>query len=256
MEMRARLNSKHWRIMVRLIKGLQILFQTAFPLFSLFYALLWAWGMEGAISMSMGNSLWNFGEASLLRGFTLYLMLLFLTLVDELKDYEYDQKYNPDRVLVVGVLSHTELTIIALVLALGVIGINALFSIQATLFLIIDFCYAWLLLGMERKSKRLRDGVVINLVFTYPVQAFLSLYLIFSVQAQIGGNLSISVWLWPIAIMLAYLHFEFARKTTWLRVDDHKKFYSTVLGAKRSGFVTLYLGIAAILVAIWAFREG
>ncbi|UAA37499.1 hypothetical protein KIH87_12330 [Paraneptunicella aestuarii] len=236
--------------MTRYFSGMSILFSTAFSPMYLLYAFLWAWGIESLVFLTLGESQWSFGSESIVRGFSVYLSLFFLTLIDEIKDYQYDKEYNPDRVLVTGALKHKDLILTATGIVFVLLTLNFFMFPNAAFIIVADIIYACLLLLAESKSQRFKESVIINLIFTYPVQFLLSIYLVLSVVEQqelLSSSFTPQVWLWPIAMMCAYLHYEMGRKTTW--DTSNAKFYSSVLGSKTSGITVLTFGLLGIAIS-------
>ncbi|WP_046471743.1 UbiA prenyltransferase family protein [Allosalinactinospora lopnorensis] len=216
------------------------------------YAALWSLALEGSLALLSGGTGPVVGADTALRALTVWLVLLFLRIVDEQKDLDYDRVHHPERPLVRGSISTAELRRAMAVIAGAVLAANIPVSSLGTAVLALDLAYALLLIHLERHSPRVRDGVFRNLAVTYPVQLLLSCYLAVSFldsRATAAG--------WAVAPLLAvfafaFLHFEFARKTAWDRTDQ--RLYSNVAGPVASGLLAAGSAAYAAATALALFR--
>lgn len=241
--------------------GIKVLVNTAFQPMYLLYAFLWVCTIEGAVTLTLGEAAWLPDSNTLLRSITLYFMLFYLTLIDEIKDFEYDSIYNPDRVLVSGALSLRQVVVTAVIIAATLLLINTSIFPFATVMLLVDLFYGLLLLVIERRSERFKNNIIVNLIFTYPVQLMLSIYILISLleQYQLLSNVTTLqvtwlIWLWPVIKMCVFMHYEFGRKIAWN--DDNPNFYSNVLGPKASALIACCFGLVGVTLLAYMLAFG
>nr|WBO81696.1 hypothetical protein SBE_005568 [Streptomyces sp. SBE_14.2] len=209
------------------------------------YGLLWVLALEGSAVAATGTA-WRPSDATWLRVVSVVLALLFLRMLDEQKDLDYDRVHHPDRPLVTGAITTAELRGAMAAITALLVGLNAALSATAALLILAALGYGVLLAVLERISPAVRDRHLLNLAVTYPVQVILGCYVYGSLVADgtVGAD-----WRGPVLLALCagvFLHFEFARKTAW-EAADGERLYSTDLGPRRSAAVTA--GCAAVAVA-------
>ncbi|MBF4996354.1 hypothetical protein IRT45_04175 [Nocardia sp. BSTN01] len=212
----------------------------------LLYAVMFVAAVEGtAAVVSHPDSAWRPGWATAVRIVVVAVLLLFLRMVDEIKDLDYDRVHNPDRPLVTGAVSVGELWGAIGSLAVLLTVVSSLLSWWSAVLVVAAMGYGLALWGLESVSARIRGSLLLNLAVTYPVQLWIIAYL---VRSAIDTGQVESGWrtAWVALIFAgAFLHFEFARKTA---ADPRpgQWYYSNVLG--RRGSVVAIVGCAALAV--------
>jgi len=205
------------------------------------YGVLWAPSLEAAVS-ALGGTAWRPSWGSALRAVSLVFALLFMRMLDEQKDLAYDRRHNPGRPLVTGAVTAGELR--AAMVALAVVGTaaNGVVSTASALVYLAALGYGLLLAAVERASPRLAESLIPNLFVVYPVQVLVSVYLVVSVGARVSWGL--------VAVLVAYagafLHFEFARKTS-RRSRKGERLYSELLGPGGSAAVAVGCALVGCL---------
>ncbi|MEV0358340.1 hypothetical protein AB0H71_20055 [Nocardia sp. NPDC050697] len=221
----------------------------------LLYGVLWVCALEATLALLAGAP-WRPSWSTGLRVVIVAVVLLYLRMVDEQKDLEYDRVHNRDRPLVTGAVTATDLRSGMAVIAVLAVAGSLLLSVNSALAIAAVLLYGLGLWGLERISARVRDDILLNLVVTYPVQLLVTAYVLVSVLDTEG--LAAGFWrLAPAALIFAgaFLQFEFARKTAHEpRPGEH--YYSNVLGALGSTvvsllFVALAVGADLALVRPW-----
>ncbi|MFE2228122.1 UbiA family prenyltransferase [Streptomyces kronopolitis] len=220
------------------------------------YGLLWTLALEGSAKALFGaSSHWAPSWSTAIRAVSVVLALLFARMVDEQKDLEYDRRHHPDRPLVTGAITVAELRCAMALIAVLVVVLNALVSAVSVLLILLDLGYLLFLVALERRSPRIGEGLLVNLLVSYPVQLGLSVYLYLSLltSGAIDGD-------WravPLLAMFAcaFLQFEFARKTEWRR-DPRARLYSEVLGPRGSAAVSLALAVGAVVLGLLLFGQA
>lgn len=223
------------------------------------YGIAWVLAVEGSAALvSRPDESWRPTWQTAVRAGVITIVLLYLRMVDEQKDLEYDRVNNPDRPLVTGAVSAGELRAAMAVIAFVSTVASAVLSWSSALLIALSLGYGLALWGIEQASDAVRRNVMVNLVVTYPVQLWLTAYVV-------GSAISTDQvrWCWQSAAVTlifagAFLQFEFARKTVRTR-DDSQVLYSNALGANGSAlavllFAALAVGSDILLVRPWDYN--
>ncbi|GAA3075411.1 hypothetical protein GCM10010448_67140 [Streptomyces glomeratus] len=208
------------------------------------YGLLWVLALEGS-AVALTGTAWRPSGATWVRVVSVVLALLFLRMLDEEKDLEYDRVHHPDRPLVTGAISVVELRGAVAAITVVVAALNATQSATAVLLVLAALGYGILLAVLERLSAPVRDRQLLNLAVTYPVQLLLGVYVYGSLVA--AGTVTAD---WHGAVLLVlcacvFLHVEFARKTAW-EAEPGARLYSARIGPRRSAGVTAGFAAGAV----------
>ncbi|MFC3962354.1 hypothetical protein [Nocardia jiangsuensis] len=225
----------------------------------LLYGVLWVFALEATLALlAAPDTPWRPSWSTGLRVLIVAIVLLYLRMVDERKDLAYDRVHNPDRPLVTGAVTATDLRIGMAVIAVLAVAGSLLLSVGSALAIGAVLLYGLGLWGLERVSAWVRDDILVNLVVTYPVQLLVTAYVLVSVLDTEGSNAGF----WksaPAALIFAgaFLQFEFARKTAHEPLPG-EHYYSNVLGARGSTavsllFVALAVGAELALVRPWEY---
>ncbi|MFY1632132.1 hypothetical protein ACN27F_02415 [Solwaraspora sp. WMMB335] len=213
------------------------------------YAVLWAGAYEAAAVLAAGGA-WRPSAGSLVRAVTIVAVLLCLRLADERMDESYDRVHNPDRPLVTGLVSVTELRRAGLAVAALAVVVNAPLAPWSAVVLAALLGYAELLTRFALRMPTLRDRPLPYIVVAYPVQLMIGGYL----YACATGTGVVPPGARPALLTLvfaaAFLHFEFARKTVRAPRAGTRTYSGTALGATGSGVLTLgWALVACVLLA-------
>lgn len=225
------------------------------------YGVLWTLAAEGTGTVLSGTGPgWSPSLATACRAVTVVSTLLFLRMADEQKDLAYDRVHHPDRPLVTGAITATELRAAMTAITAAVAAVNALVSPVSTVLALLPLGYGLVLVVLEHRSRRIRDGLLLNLCVTYPVQILIGLYLYYSPAST--GVLRADWRVVPLLGVFAgiFLHFEFARKTR-RGGGAEERLYSNVLGSTGSAVAALALGSGAVLLEVllvhpWTHPRG
>jgi hypothetical protein len=213
----------------------------------LLYGVLWVLALEGTAALvSQSDSSWHPSGSTVLRIVVVAFVLLYLRMVDEQKDLDYDRVHNPDRPLVTGAISANELRSAMVVIAVGAIASSLFLSSGSAVLIAAVLAYGLALWGLESLSATVRTDIVLNLVITYPVQLLVTAYVVVS---AIGTGEVESHWqAAAVAIIFAgaFLQFEFARKTS-KAPRPGEMYYSNALGANGSAIASLACATVAVL---------
>lgn len=222
----------------------------------LLYAVLFVAAVEGtAAVVSHPDSAWRPGWATAVRIVVVAVLLLYLRMVDEIKDLDYDRVHNPERPLVTGAVGVGELWVAIGVIAVALTVVSSLLSWWSAALVVAAMGYGLALWGLESVSARIHRDLLLNLAVTYPVQLWIIAYLVRSAidtgQVENGWR---TAWV-ALIFAGAFLHFEFARKTV-ADVRPGQWYYSNVLGVRGSvvatvGFAALAVGADVLLSRPW-----
>ncbi|MEV0294037.1 hypothetical protein [Nocardia sp. NPDC050710] len=213
----------------------------------LLYGILWVLALEGiAALVSLPDAPWRPTGATALRITIVAFVLLYLRMVDEQKDLDYDRVHNPDRPLVTGAVSAIELRCAMAVIAVGAVAAGLILSVTSALAMAAVLAYGLVLWALERLSATVRTNILLNLVVTYPVQLLVTAYVVLS--AIDTGEVRVHWHSAAVAVVFAgaFLQFEFARKTS--RTDrPGELYYSNPLGATGSTVASLLCVAVAVI---------
>lgn len=229
------------------------------PLLHIAFSLFWFLSLSGLLLMvSKAREPFIIDFRFIVGTATLFLVLFFLRVVDEIKDFEYDKLYNPDRPLITKLVSFHDLNIFLSGSAIVAIALNIFFtSWMLALIVAIDLLYGFFLIWIEKKSPAIANGMFLNLYVTYPVNIALSIYILIFCHQFYAVELSLKTIIAVIVFIAAFLHYEIGRKTCWPeKVKKDKRHYSTEIGGKNSAFLAAGMAIFStsgifILVAPW-----
>ncbi|WP_232535314.1 hypothetical protein [Nocardia terpenica] len=231
---------------------------TRYKPYYLLYAVLWTLAVEATAALVSHPGVgWRPGGATGVRIVVVAGVLLYLRMVDEQKDLGYDRLHHPDRPLVTGAITTPELRIAMTALAVAAIGASLALSVWSAVWITVVLAYGLVLWGLERASAAIRDRLLLNLAVTYPVQVWLTVYVVVS---AIGTGQVESRWVtaWVAVVFAgAFLGFEFARKTT-STPRPGEWFYSNTLGATGSAAAVALCSLLAVgcdlaLVGPWRY---
>ncbi|MGW3244430.1 hypothetical protein [Streptomyces sp. NPDC001070] len=223
------------------------------PYVYLTYAALWVLSLEAAAAAA-AHTPWHPGAGTAVRCASAVLVLFYLRVVDEQKDLDYDREHNPDRPLVRGTVTVAQLRGAMAGVAVLLVALNAALSALSLLPLAVDLAYAWLLVVLERRSARVRDGLLLNLAVTHPVQLLLSVYVYVSLTDSTAVPARWTALPLLLVFACVFLHFEFARKTRW-RHEPGSRMYSGVIGPVPSALVALGWAVLAAVLAAAVLRD-
>lgn len=225
------------------------------------YGVLWVLALEGTAALvSQPDSPWHPTGSTVLRIVVVAFVLLYLRMVDEQKDLDYDRIHNPDRPLVTGAITATELRAAMAVIAIGAVIVSLSLSVVSALMIAAVLAYGLALWGLERLSVTIRTDILVNLAVTYPVQLLVTAYIVLS--AADTGEVRATWRSAAVALIFAgaFLQFEFARKTSRAsRPTEH--LYSNTLGPLGSAAVALFCAAVAALTDValvqpWTYSVG
>jgi hypothetical protein len=217
------------------------------PKLHIAFAILWSISLESNFfAISDRQLAWSSLFDGMVTGFCFFLILFFLRIIDEIKDYEYDKQFKPDRPLVIGIVNFTDAKRFAMLIAGSVIIINLFIDWRLALLALVNMLYGIFLLYLERWSPLVKNSSVVNLIVTFPVSAFLNVYALFLFIWHDGLTYTSNMnWL-IVAYICAFLHFDVGRKTIWPHLTEPgEQIYAQEIGGAGSALLALILALAA-----------
>ncbi|MFE3143465.1 hypothetical protein [Streptomyces scopuliridis] len=224
------------------------------------YVVLWPAGILGALApLRPPGAAVGPGVAEQVCGaLAVFVILFFMRAVDEVKDLDYDREFNPGRPLVTG---ETEVAAVRVYLAgaaVAAVVLSAVVGAAAVVTAVLITAYSLFLLLLERVSERFRESVWGNIVVTIQLKTGLVCYVALLAGSELAwsdgaGTPALPTALVVLSFVLAYLHWEIARKTVRARFAlPGEKLYSTARGAAWSlgAAVALMLAACALRVAV------
>ncbi|MBP2479155.1 4-hydroxybenzoate polyprenyltransferase [Crossiella equi] len=218
------------------------------------YAVVWVVALQAAVALlDPARGPWVVGTHTVVEMALVWLALVFIRVVDEQKDLEYDRVHNPDRPLPRGAIGVADLRVaMAAITVLG--GGLALWRSPALagLFLVV-LAYVLFLVLLERVSPRFRDSTFTNLWVSYFVQVIIGTHILLAYLEASGLAFQARLLLPLLLCAGVFLHFEFARKTR-REVVPGAQFYSNLLGFRGSAWVAAGFPLAAALLLLVLVR--
>lgn len=226
----------------RIVDFVRVMYRPHYAL----YGLLWVLALEGTAALVSGSpGRWHPTWETAVRLLVVLVVLLYLRMVDEQKDLEYDRINNPDRPLVTGAISATELRVSMALIGIVSVAASLTLSVGSAVTIAAALAYGLFLWAAEEFVPLVRRNIMVNLVITYPVQLLVTAYVV--VSAIDTGQVEQHWQAYATAIIFAgaFLQFEFARKTTKV-VAPEQLLYSNTLGATGSAVTTVLFAAAAV----------
>lgn len=220
------------------------------------FAVMWFLGLEGSlVFLKGGDRVWELDSRSVINIISILLVLFYLRVVDEMKDYEYDKIYNPSRPLVCGIVTFSELWTYLAVVTMLVILINLPFSYNLVFILVLDMIYALFLMWLENISATVRDNMLLNLLVTYPVNITLSIYIYMSFLERYNAAPDFSYILMICAVAFAFLNYEFGRKISMSKqMSKGQRLYSNEIGLNGAILLWVIFGLIACSILLGVFQ--
>ncbi len=213
----------------------------------LYFSLNWVLALYAGLCLNHGHAL-EFSPYLVVAVLTLYLSLLFLRIMDEIKDYDYDLRFNPERPLVKKSLSHRDLYLFILMSCSGFLALNVLNGVEVLMILGGQILYSFLLIVLEKNSERIRNSMLLNLLVTYPVNIALSVYVMALFYFQWSTDPLYEDLLLLLSFACAFLYYEFSRKISPTGDEAAgQRSYSKAWGLRRALILSDGLALTAIL---------
>lgn len=219
------------------------------------YLTLWVAAVESLTVVLAGGS-WRPDGDTVLRILALISAGAFLRMVDDVKDLDYDRQYNPTRPLVENRITVRELQAAMIPAAGAAVLLALMISPLAAAVLSAALCYGLVLWVIDVKVAWVRERPIVSLVVVCPAQFLVTAFIMVG-QPGIGMITWWRLIAVPVVFTSAFMHVEFARKTTRSTqvIDPHS--YSASIGVTPSAVIGTAFGVFAVvlelaLTAPWA----
>ncbi len=224
------------------------------PKLHILFAAFWSLSLMGVyLKVANAQVPWDSKGSALVVSFTVFLILFFLRAIDEIKDYDYDAQFKPDRPLVTGDVSFVDVWKLAGILFVLTSFLAYLVDDSLSLFVVLNMGYGLWLMAWERLSKTVADNILVNLLVTFPVSSALNFYVMLFVLLVSDVVFSVDMLIVAIGYICAFLHFDFGRKSVWPeQLTEGEQLYSRALGGWGHVVVTSVLGITACALLVSA----
>lgn len=221
----------------------------------LYFCLNWYVALHLSLSLNHQKDL-EFGMPSFIVVVTLFLVLLYLRILDEIKDFAYDQTFNPNRPLVLGKITIKELKVYLGVIGLLTLFINLYSGWMVLSLLSFELLYSTCLIFFEKKSVVIKDNMLVNLLVTYPVNVLLSIYILVIDLTLWKGSALFEDALTILAFACAFLYYEFARKISWPEQEKPgQRSYSAFLGTIPAAIIASLLALTSAVILIYLYHS-
>lgn len=227
------------------------------PTIYLPFTLLWAAGLTGLLVASAGPPHpWPRDGSVGVTAVTLFLAMLALRAVDDLRDLDYDRVHAPGRALPSGAVSVRDLVILASAGAAALLAINT----GGGAVLIVLAAGAGYTIGLITLNVRLHwpasENLLLHLALNLPIQVMLSLYVYVAFLHANHLPLATTGFCATAAVVLAFVHLEFARKATRTPARTERTYVHHLgLGgtlAVAAAAAALAVGLASAAVRPWS----
>ncbi len=189
-----------------------------------------------------------------LTGLSLFLVSFFMRVVDEIRDYEYDRVHNPERELAAGVVSFNDLFRLLVFTAVIILALNAARPIGAGLLGGI-MAYSLFLWWLEARWRFYRERMFFAIGVAIQLHVMQAIYVWVVRPDSAATAPAMTVVVAIASFVLAYLHWEVARKTRWPTMSaPGAKLYSSEVGAVASSSISLGLMTAAAGLLLFLLR--
>ncbi len=179
------------------------------------------------------------------------LFFLLLRVMDEFKDYDIDKALFPDRPLITGMVTRTDLTVLGWSTAIALFLLNVWQGILIFTIYLVCFIYTLLMFKFFFWPK-VRESLVFALVTHNPAVFLFQCYVI-SYHVREFPESAALIRLLPVAILfwLPWLIWEIARKIRAVSSEDAYETYSRIFGYRGACAIVMSLSILIFIGAVW-----
>lgn len=220
------------------------------PVPSMTVAVLWACGVSGLFAaVDPDVPEWRPGAGTAVAAVTLFVSLLLLRALDDIRDLDYDRRFHPERPLAAGVVRAGDLAVLygVGVVALGLL--NAAWPWRAGILLVQLAYAAGALLVYRRWRRPSADKLFTSLLVSLPAPVLLHLYLYAGYLDEAGHRADRYGLVAVAVVVLAAGHPELAGKIT-RTPEAGERTYVTTFGLPMT--VALALAVPVLAVCLLA----
>ncbi|TDE25195.1 hypothetical protein [Actinomadura sp. 6K520] len=223
------------------------------PVPSLVFAVLWAYGVTGLFAaLDPSPPAWRPGAGTAVAAATLFVDLLLMRALDDIRDLDYDRRFNPGRPLAAGAVRTSDLAVLYGAGAAVLILLNIAWPWRAGI-LLVQLGYAAGAVAVHRRWGRpSADDLFRSLLVSLPAPLLLHLYLYAGYLDASGHDPDWSGAVAIAVVVLAAGHAELAGKLTRAPRAGERT-YVTTLGV--AGTAAAALAVPVLSAALVAARS-
>lgn len=226
------------------------------PLKYLPYCGLWVMSLQAVGSRVMSSGVHPGALIYLRCSAATFLILLFMRVVDELKDLDFDRVHNPTRAFASGRVPLSDAPAYLALIALAV-TLLLLWHTQLLVLALAIMAYSLLLLFVDRHYQAFANSMFPNIALAVQLKTLLVVYVLLSLVEAVPLALVRASGV-VAAYLSAYLHWEILRKIQWpsaAKLGD--RLYSREAGVLGSFLISAALLLVALgLVQLTLERSG
>jgi hypothetical protein len=214
------------------------------------FAVLWAYGGTGLFAaVDPSGAGWRPGGGTVVAAATVFVDLLLMRALDDIRDLDYDRRFNAGRPLAAGAVRVRDLGVLYGVGVVVLLLLNAAWPWRAGV-LLVQLGYAAAAIGVHRRRGRpSADRLFAGLLVSLPAPVLLHLYLYAGYLDSAGHGPDGYGLVAVIVAVLAAGHVELAGKTT-RAPQAGERTYVTALGL--AGTLALALTVPVLSAGLLA----
>ncbi|WP_233609907.1 hypothetical protein [Corallococcus sp. AB049A] len=226
------------------------------PLFYLLVITLWCVSLDGMFGVLDGGRGLAFSPDLLHVALSIFGVGYFMRIVDELRDYEYDLVYNPDRGLAKGDVSFGDLYVALGLNAAVLLGTNLAVSWIRAAILLGIMVHALVLWWLEKNWAPYQRSMFLMIGIAIQLHVGHGLYVWVAHAECTGTPLNPQGPLAILAMVFLYLHWEVMRKTAWPgTTKPGEKLYSDEVGSTASAVIAFTVMAGAVGLYLWLTKS-
>ncbi len=179
---------------------------------------------------------------------SIFLYSIIFRINDEIKDEEFDKKYNPDRPLITGAVKFSDIQILAVILFGVITALNFNKGMVTSIFLVWIVFLTLSARWFYFKDEVIRPNFLLTTITHQPILPLTYLY-IYSVYVYLSGGEFEFGFALALALLfsLTYIGWEVARKTRAPEEETEYDTYSKQWGVKKSTAIPMiYIALTTI----------
>ncbi|MPZ83080.1 MAG: hypothetical protein GEV28_22890 [Actinophytocola sp.] len=229
------------------------------PSVQLPYTISWAIGLTALFACVTGAvTQWRPDAELLVTVVTVVLAMLLMRGLDDIRDLDYDRRYNPGRPLPSGQVRERDLVTMVAVGSAVLLVLNTGRGV-ALVMLAVQMGYTAAVIALDRLAGWPHpDRLGLQLAVNLPIQTLLSLYVYAGFLRAESLGPSVAGIVAVVAVTAGALCLEFGRKAT-RRPRPGERTYVTVLGPSGTSLAALAAAVTAtaiVLVSIEPWQPG